>query len=77
MLIYIETKTYNSEIKIPSKYRIGETCFTYIAVIGGKLFINHTKNMNRVHKYTKVFSSVIISLVNNITGGVTVFYNGV
>ena len=59
--------------KILSKYRIGETCFTSIAVIGGKLFSNHPKNMNHVHKYTKYLLSVIITLGTNISGRNTVF----
>ena len=41
--------------KIPSKCRNGETCFTSISVIGGKLFSNHPKNINHVYKDTKVF----------------------
>ena len=52
--------------KIPSKFRIGETCFTFIAVIGGKLFSNHPQNMNHVHKDTMDLLSVILTLGNNI-----------
>ena len=49
--------------KIQSKYRIGKTCFTSIAVIGGKLFSNKPKNMNYVHNDTKDLFSVILTLV--------------
>ena len=63
--------------KIPSKCRIEKTCFTYIAVIGGKRFSNHPKNMNHVHKYTKYLLSVKITLKNNISGADTVFYDRV
>ena len=48
-----------------------------MAVIGGRLFSNHHKNMNYVHKESKDFSSVIITLGKNISGGDTVFYDGV
>ena len=61
--------------KIPSKWRIGETCFTYIAFIGSKLFSNNPKNMNHVHKDGKYFLSVIITLGTNISGGDTMFYD--
>ena len=76
-MVNIETKTYNSERKIPSKYIIGEICFTSIAVIGGKLFSNNPKNMNHVHKYTNYLLSIIITLKTYIRGGYTVFYDRV
>ena len=63
--------------KIPSKCRIRETCFTSIAVIGGKLFSNKPKNMNSVHKDTKDLLYVMITLVTNISVGDTVIYDGV
>ena len=44
-------------------------------VIGGKLFSNHPKNMNHVHKYTDYLFSVLIYLGKNISGGETVFYD--
>ena len=56
---------------------LGETCFTYIAVIGGKLFSNQPINVNHFHKDTKDLLSVIINLGTNISGGDTVFYDGV
>ena len=77
ILVYIEKKPYNSKRKIPSKFRIGYKRLTSIAVIGGKLFSNHLKNMNHSHKDTKDLVSVIINLGTNISGGDTVFYNGV
>ena len=47
---------------------IGEMCFASTAVIGGKLFSYHPKNMNHVYKYTKVLLSVIITLQTSISG---------
>ena len=46
----LKQKLIAAKERIPSKCRIGETCFTSMAVIGGKLFSNKPKNMNRVHK---------------------------
>ena len=51
--------------------------FTSMAVIGGKLYSNHPKNMNHVHKDTKYLVSVIITVGKDISGGETVFYDGV
>ena len=48
-----------------------------MGVIGGKLYSNYPKNMNRVHKDSKYQVSVIITLGGNISGGDTVFYDGV
>ena len=46
-------------------------------VIGGKLYSNHPKNLNHVHKDTKYLVSVIITVGKYISGGDTVFYDGV
>ena len=48
-----------------------------MAVIGGKLYRNHPKILNHVHKDTKELVSVIITLGKDISGGDTVFYDGV
>ena len=48
-----------------------------MAVIGSKLYSNHLKNMNHVHKDGKYLVSVIITLGGNISGGDTVIYDGV
>ena len=48
-----------------------------MAVIVGRLYSNHPKNMNHVHKDSKDLVSVIINLGGNISGGGTVFYDGV
>ena len=61
----------------PSTCRIGETIFTSMAIIGGKLYHNHPKNLNHVHKDTKDLVSVIITLCKDISGGDIVFYDGV
>ena len=45
--------------------------------IAGKLYINHPKNLNHVHKYSKYIFSVIITVGKNISGGDTMFYDGV
>ena len=47
-----------------------------MAVIGGKLYSNHPKNMNHVHKDTKDMVSVIITVVKDISRGGSVFYDG-
>ena len=61
---------------LPSTCRIGETIFTSMAVIGGKLYSNHPKAFNHVHKDTKYMVSVIITVGKNISGGDTVFFDG-
>ena len=48
-----------------------------MAVIGGRLFSNHPKNMNHLDKDSKYLVSVIITLGGNISGGDTVVYDGV
>ena len=48
-----------------------------MAVIGGRIFSNHHKNMNHVHKDSNDSVSVIITLGKYISGGETVFYYGV
>ena len=53
------------------------TIFTSMAVIGGKIYSNHPKNMNHVHKDNKDMISVIITVGKYISGGDTVFYDGV
>ena len=35
---------------IPKECRIGDTCFTSLANIGGNLYTRHAKNLNHVHK---------------------------
>ena len=56
---------------------IREIIFTPMAVIGDKLYHNHSKNLNHVHKDTKDLVSVIITLSKSISGGDTVFYDEV
>ena len=34
---------------IPNEGRIGDTCFTSLATIGGNLYTIHPKNLNHVH----------------------------
>ena len=60
---------------LPSTCRIGETIFTSMAVIGGKLYHNHPKNLNNVHKDKKYLVSVITTMGKNISVEDTVFYD--
>ena len=53
---------------LSSSYRIGGDFFSSVAVIGGKLFRNHPKNMNHVYEDSKNLVSVIISLGGDIKG---------
>ena len=46
-------------------------------VIGGKLLRSHPKNLNNVHKDSNYFVSILITVEENISGGDTVFYDGV
>ena len=62
---------------LPSTCRIGEICFTSMDVIGGKIYRNHPKNLNHLHKDTKYLVSVIIKLGKDISRGDTAFYDGV
>ena len=62
---------------LPSTCRIRETVFTPMAVLGGKLYRNHPKNWNNMHKDVKYLVSVIITLGKDIIRGDTVFYDGV
>ena len=62
---------------LPSTFRIGETIFTSMAVIGGRLYRNHPENLNHMHKDVKDLVSVIITLGKDISGGDNVFYDGV
>ena len=48
-----------------------------MAVIGGRLYRNHPKNLNHMHKDLKDLVSVNITLGKDIIGGDTVFYDGV
>ena len=58
---------------LPPTCRIGKTDFTSMDVIGDRLFSNHYKNLNYVHKDNKDLVSVIITLGGNISGGVNMF----
>ena len=62
---------------LPSTCRIGGNIFTYMAVIGGKIYSNHPKNINHVHKDSKYMVSIIITVGKDIIGGETVLYDGV
>ena len=72
----LKEKMENAKEILPPTCRIGETIFTSVDVIGGKLYSNHHKNMNHVHKDSRYLVSVIITLGKYISGGDTVFYDG-
>ena len=59
---------------ITNECRIGDSCFTSLATIGGNLYTRHPKNLNHVHKYSKYLMSVIIILGTDVNGGETVFF---
>ena len=71
--MYIERLPYKSQRKITSKCRIGETYFTSIPFIEGKISSNHPKNMNFVQKDTKELVYVLITVGTIISGGEAVF----
>ena len=61
---------------IPKEFRIGDTCFTSFATIGGNLYKRHANNLNRVHKDSKDILSVITILGTDVNGGETVYNDG-
>ena len=62
---HFERKLDKSKEILTSTCRIGETIFTSMAVIGSRLFSDHPKILNHVHKYSKDLVSVIINLGEN------------
>ena len=73
----LESVMDKAKYNIPKKCRIGDTCFTPSATIGGNLFTRHPKNLNHVQKESNDLLSVLIILGTNVHGGETVFYYGV
>ena len=51
---------------IPNECRIGDTCFTSLATIGGNLYTRHAKNLNHLHKYSKYLLSLIMILGTDV-----------
>ena len=72
-----EKKLEKVKETLSSTCRIGETFLFPIAVIGGRLYSNHYKNLKHIHKHSKYLVSVIITVVENISVGDTVFNDGV
>ena len=64
------------KVMTPKECRIGDTCFTSLATIGGKLYTIHVNNINHVHKDSKYLLSVIIIFGRDVKGGATVFHDG-
>ena len=52
--------------RIPKQCRIGDTCFTSLATIGGNLYTRHANNLNHVHKDSPNILSVIIILGTDV-----------
>ena len=65
-----------AKLMIPVECRIGDSCLTSLATIGGNLYTRHPKNLNHVHKDSKYLLTVIIILETDVNGGETVFYDG-
>ena len=42
-----------AKVMTPKECRIGDTCFTSLATIGGNLYTRHPNNLSHVHKYSK------------------------
>ena len=62
-----------AKVMIPNECRIGDTCFTSLATIGGNLYTRHPKNLNHVHKDSKDLLLAIIVLATDVHGGETVY----
>ena len=62
-----------SKEKILKECRIGDTCFTSFATIGGNLYTRHQNNLNCVHRDINNLLSAIIILGTDVNGGETVF----
>ena len=71
----LKAKLETTKEILPPTCRIGKTVFISMAVIGGKLYSNHPKNLNHVHKDAKYLVSNIITVGKDISGGDTVFYD--
>ena len=63
-----------SKENIPKYFRIGDTCFTSFANIGGDLYARHP--LTHVHRDSNDILSVIIILGTDVHSGETVFYDG-
>ena len=74
---HLKLKMAKANEILPSTCRIGKNIFTSMAVIGGRMYRNHPKNLNHMHKDTHDLVSVIITLGKDIIGGDTVLYDGV
>ena len=63
--------------KHPYKWRIGKIYFNSVAVIGGSLLTCHAKNIDHFHKGSKDILSDITKLGANVSGGDTMFHDGI
>ena len=62
--------------KIPKQFRIGDTCFTSLTIIGANLFTRNPTNLNHVQRDSNDLLSVMIILGTDLHGGKTVLYDG-
>ena len=72
----LESMLDKTKENIPKQCRIGDACFMSLATFGGNLCTRHPKNINRVHKDSNNFLSVIIIMRTNAHGGETLSYDG-
>ena len=70
-------KYYENKRKLSGKIIIGNTCFTYVVLLGGILFSNSPNNHNHVRKDKNYLLSVIITLGTNVIGGDIFFHDEV
>ena len=62
--------------KIPKECRIGDTCFTSFATIGGNLYTRPADNLNHVHRDSNDLLSVIIIWGTDVNGDEKNIYDG-
>ena len=64
----------NAKENNPKQYRIGDTCFSLLATIGGNLLTRHPKKSNNVHKDSNDLLSMIIILETDVCGEKPVYF---
>ena len=64
-----------AKVKIPQKCRICNTCFTYVAFVGGKFYSSHPKNRNHFNKDQNDLLYGIIVFGTNVSDSDTIFYD--
>ena len=59
--------------KVPKQFRIGDTCFTSLEIIGGDLSTRHSINISHLRKDSNDILSVMIILGTYVHGGEKLF----